>query len=111
LRAQHQTGKTAPNLVMWHRRELDRILRVYGGMVAQGHWRDYAIDGLADCAIFSIYRMASECPLYSVIKSPADARKQGQYRIVGMAGQVLKRGHDLDQVLRVFDKKRLRLVN
>jgi hypothetical protein len=110
VRAQHQTGKTATNIIMWHRRELDRILRVYGSMVALGHWRDYAIDGLRDCAVFSIYRMASEYPLYSIIKTPADRHKQGQYRVVGMGGQILKRGHDLEQVLRFFDKKRLHIV-
>ena len=95
---------------MWERRELDTILRIYGRMVAQGDWKDYAIDGLRDCAIFSIYRRTSEHPLYSVIKTPSDAQKQGMYKVVAMDGQILKRGRNLAQVLKVFDKKRFRLV-
>lgn len=110
MQLHHHTGKPAAQTVMWHRRELDRILSVYGSMVACGEWRDYAIDGLRDCAIFSIYRQHSEMPLYSIIKTPADARKQGQYKVIAMGGQILKRGHDLAQVLRVFDRKRFRLV-
>lgn len=95
---------------MWHRTELDEILKVYGRFVAQGEWKDYAIDALKDCAVFSIFRRASEMPMYTVIKTPADANRQGQYKIVTMSGQILKRGSDLKQVLRVFDKKRFSVV-
>ncbi|MFS2316537.1 DUF2794 domain-containing protein [Maricaulis sp. D1M11] len=95
---------------MWDRRELDTILRVYGHMVARGDWRDYAIDGMGDRALFSIFRRASEMPLYTVEKVPADRLRQGQYRVVALGGQILKRGADLKQVLRVFEKKRFHLV-
>ncbi|WP_366522676.1 DUF2794 domain-containing protein [Maricaulis sp.] len=96
---------------MWHRRELDQILRVYGRLVAQGEWKDYAIDGLKDCAIFSIFRRASEIPVYSVIKTPADRNKQGEYKVVALGGQILRRGHDLAQVLKVFDKKKFTVID
>lgn len=89
--------------VGFHRRELDIILRVYGRMVADGHWRDYAIDHLKDRALFSAFRRASEVPLYRIVKEPARARKQGAYSIVSGTGAVLKRGHDLAQVMRYFD--------
>lgn len=89
--------------VSFHRRELDAILRVYGRMVADGHWRDYAIDHLKDRAIFSAFRRASEVPLYRIVKEPARARKQGAYSVVSGTGAVLKRGHDLAQVMRYFD--------
>lgn len=105
-----QPGKSANASVMWHRRELDQILRVYGRLVAQGEWKDYAIDGLKDCAIFSIFRRASEMPVYSVIKTPADRNKQGEYKVVALGGQILKRGHDLAQVLKVFDKKKFTVI-
>ena len=105
-----QSARRAPQTVMWDRRELDTILRVYGRFVAQGDWKDYAIDGLRDQAVFSIFRRHSEVPMYSVIKTPADAHRQGQYKIVGMDGQILKRGHDLAQALKVFDKKRFNIV-
>jgi hypothetical protein len=90
--------------VTFHRRELDRILRIYSEMVGAGEWRDYAIDHLRDRAVFSIYRRTSEVPLYQIVKTPALARKQGAYSVVAASGLILKRGHELERVLTVFDK-------
>lgn len=103
-------GQRLPASIMWDRQELSAILRVYGRFVALGEWKDYAIDGLTSSAVFSIFRRASEVPMFSVVKTPADAQRQGMYKVVAVDGQVLKRGHELDQVLRVFDKKRFNIV-
>ena len=78
-------------------------------MVAGGEWRDYAIDHLKDRAVFSVYRRASEAALFRVEKDPKLSRKQGAYSVISEQGVVLKRGHDISQVLKVFDK-RLKLV-
>ena len=95
--------------VFFDRRELNRILSLYGRMVAAGEWRDYAIDGFDDRATFSVYRRTSESPLYQIEKRPANARKQGVY--AALAGQmILRRGHELDPVLRALEPKRLRVV-
>jgi hypothetical protein len=91
-------------LVTFHRRELDAILRLYGRMVAEGEWRDYAIDHLKDRAIFSVFRRTSEVPLYRIEKNPRLARKQGAFSVIAATGMILKRGHEIDHVLRVFDK-------
>jgi Protein of unknown function (DUF2794) len=96
--------------VRFDRRELDRILGLYGRMVAAGEWRDYAIDFLEDCAVFSIYRRASEMPLYRIEKRPKLKSRQGQYAAIAMAGQILKRGHELASVLRVFDRKLIKAL-
>ncbi|WP_238934382.1 DUF2794 domain-containing protein [Maricaulis parjimensis] len=96
---------------MWTRHELDAILSLYGQFVARGEWKDYAIDGLRDSAVFSIFRRHSEMPMYTVVKTPADAHRQGLYKVVAMGGQILKRGHDLKQVLRIFDKKRFNVID
>ncbi|WP_337185886.1 DUF2794 domain-containing protein [Phenylobacterium sp.] len=96
--------------VFFERRELERLLRLYGRMVAAGEWRDYGMDGLADCAVFSVFRRTAEAPLYRIEKRPALARRQGAWAIVGQGGHVLKRGHELDQVLRFFDKGRFTVV-
>lgn len=96
--------------VAFTRSELTRILGVYGQFVAAGDWRDYAIDCLDEVAVFSIFRRASEMPLYRIEKRPKLARKQGAYLIVSMSGAILKRGHDLGQVLRVFDRQKLKLA-
>jgi hypothetical protein len=86
------------------------ILAVYGRKVAAGEWRDYAIDLGRDKAVFSVFRRASECPLYRIEKTPRLARKQGAYAVVAPAGLILKRGHDLLRVLRMFED-RVRLVS
>ena len=102
--------KTQSGPVGFDRRELGAILRVYGRFVAAGEWRDYAIDSLSDRAVFSVFRRASEHPLFQVEKQPALARKQGAYRVLSASGQVLRRGHELPQVLRVFDRMMLKLA-
>lgn len=91
--------------VAFDRRELSEILRVYGRMVAAGEWRDYAIDHMKDKAVFSVFRRTAEVPLYRIEKEPALARRQGAYSVVAPGGYVMKRGHDLAQVLRVVDRK------
>jgi uncharacterized protein DUF2794 len=96
--------------VFFERLELDRLFRFYGRMVAQGEWRDYALDALPDCALFSIYRRASEAPLYQVEKRPENARKQGEYSVRAVDGRVLRRGHDLARVLAVLEPKRMQVV-
>ena len=74
-------------------------------MVAAGEWRDYAIDFLKDRAVFSIFRRASEVPIYRIEKDPRLARRQGAYSVIGAGGQILRRGHDLERVLLVIDRK------
>ena len=96
--------------VFFDRPELNQLLRLYGQMVAKGEWRDYAIDGLGEFAVFSIFRRASEQPLYRIEKRPALAKRQGQWAVIGQAGHILKRGHELGQVLRFFDKQRFSVV-
>jgi hypothetical protein len=96
--------------VRFDRGELNRILTLYGRMVAAGEWRDYAIDFRDDVAVFSIYRRTSEMPLFRVEKRPKLREKQGLYAVIAATGHILKRGHDLVNVLRVFDKKLLKAL-
>ncbi|MBB4009161.1 DUF2794 domain-containing protein [Allorhizobium taibaishanense] len=93
-----------PLPVTFHRRELDAILWVYGRMVGEGEWRDYALDHLKDKAVFSVFKRSGELPLYRIEKNPKLAAKQGAFSVVNTQGTILKRGHDLKQVLKVFDK-------
>ncbi len=97
--------------VSFHRIELNQILSIYGRMVALGEWRDYGISHLNDRAVFSIFRHTAEFPIYRVEKNPKLAKKQGQYSVIAMDGRILKRGHDLKSVLKVFDKKSLKIVD
>lgn len=104
------TGQTRPpSQIAFDRRELGQILSVYGRMVSAGHWKDYAMDFLPDRAVFSIYRKASEHALYQIIKTPALRNRQGQFSVLAPGGLILKRGHELSAVLKVFDKKKFQL--
>lgn len=93
-----------PLPVTFDRRELDAILWIYGRMVGEGEWRDYAIDHLKDRAVFSVFKRSGELPLYRIEKNPKLAAKQGAFSVINTAGLILKRGHELKQVLKVFDK-------
>jgi hypothetical protein len=96
-----------PPVVTFDQRELRAILNLYGRMVAQGEWRDYAIDFWRDRAVFSVFRRAAEMPLYRIEKQPALARKQGAYSVLTPTGLILTRGQELGRVLRVLDKLKL----
>jgi len=100
----------AVSQVTFDRLELNHILAIYGRMVSCGEWRDYALDFLDEVAVFSIFRRASEVPLYRIEKRPRLRARQGQYCVMAPGGVVLKRGQDLAQVLRVFDKKLLKAL-
>ena len=95
---------TVPGQVTFNRRELNRILDLYGRKVAAGEWRDYAIDFLKDRAVFSVFRRTSEVPLYRIEKDPKLAQRQGAYSVISASGHILRRGHELDRVLRAIDK-------
>jgi hypothetical protein len=100
----------AKDRISFDRRELREIFNLYGRKVVGGEWRDYAIDFLKDRAVFSVFRRACEMPLYRIVKDPGLARLQGAYAVVAASGLVLKRGHELRNVLRILDKP-LRLVS
>lgn len=107
---QHPSGSPARPVVFFERRELHALLRLYGRMVAAGEWRDYAIDGLSDAAVFSVFRRSAESPLYRIEKRPELARRQGAWAVMGQGGMVLRRGHELDAVLKLFETRRFRVV-
>jgi hypothetical protein len=95
---------SAHRQVSFNRAELRSILDLYARKVAEGEWRDYAIDFTRDKAVFSVFRRTSEIPFYRIEKDPRLARRQGAYSVVAASGLVLKRGHELVRVLRVLDK-------
>jgi hypothetical protein len=99
-----RSAATVPvNQVTFSRRELNRILDLYGRKVAAGEWRDYAIDFLRDRAVFSVFRRSSEVPLYRIEKNPKLARRQGAFSVISATGLIVRRGHELDRVLRSID--------
>ena len=99
------------NVVSFQKPELTIILSLYGRMVASGEWRDYGISSLKEVAVFSVFRRTAEHPIYRIEKRPKLRNRQGQYAVVGMDGQILKRGHDLKSVLRILERKLIKLVD
>ena len=70
-----QRSRTAPASeaapVFFERQELDRILALYGRMVAINEWRDYAIDAGIAAVEFRIYRNSWDVPAYRLVKRGA----------------------------------------
>ena len=97
-------------IATFERRELTKILDLYGRMVAAGHWRDYALRIDPDIAVFAAFRRHSERPEVRIEKRPALRLKQGAFALVGEHGVVLKRGHDLAGVLAPLERRLMRLV-
>ena len=98
-------GRERKRDVTFDRRELMAILDVYGRMVAAGEWRDYAIDHLPDRAVFSVFRRTAEAPLHRIVKDPKLAARQGAWSVTDGHGRIMKRGHNIERVLAVLEKK------
>ena len=97
-------------IATFDRKELGRILDLYGRMVAAGHWRDYALRIDPDVAVFAAFRRHSERPEVRIEKRPELRQKQGAFALVGEHRQLLKRGHDLGGVLAPLERRLMRLV-
>ena len=97
-------------IASFDRREITRILDLYGRMVAAGHWRDYAMRFSPDVAVFAAFRRSAERPEFRIEKRPALRLKQGEFALLGEHGQMLKRGQDLSLVLAPIERRLIRLV-
>nr|WP_137677895.1 DUF2794 domain-containing protein [Parerythrobacter lutipelagi] len=102
-------GKTGQ--VGFTREELQRILDLYGRMVAAGNWRDYAMNFEKECAVFAAFRRAAERPQARIEKRPALRNRQGMWTLFGEHGQVMKRGHELAGVLAPMERRLLKAID
>jgi len=103
--------KITQEKVAFDRQEIGIIMSLYGRMVAAGEWRDYGMSFLKDVAVFAIFKRTAEHPIYRIEKRPQLRLRQGMYSVIGMDGQILKRGQDLKTVLRVLERKLIRSVD
>lgn len=101
---------TQPPEIFFNRTELSQILQVYGRMVANAEWRDYAIGETKTSCVFAIFHRTADRPLFRICKEPRLAAKQGAYAVLAQNGRVLKRGKNLAQVLKVFEARRFRTI-
>lgn len=102
-------GKSAGQ-IGFERDELQRIMDLYGRMVAAGEWRDYAMNFDRQAAIFAAFRRTAERPQARIEKRPSLRNKQGMYTLFGEHGQVLKRGHELANVLAPMERRLVKAV-
>ena len=49
--------------------------------------------------------------MYRIEKRPKLRDKQGMFAVIGMDGQILRRGQDLKIVLRILERKLIRSVD
>jgi hypothetical protein len=94
----------------FERLELNRILDLYGRMVAAGIWRDYAMEFGREVAIFAAFRRAAERPEVRIEKRPALRNRQGMWALINEQGVVLKRGHELGPVLAPVERRLMKVV-
>jgi len=84
------------------RAELSQMLSVYSRRVADGEWRDYAIDSRDGMAIFSIFRRSFESPAFAIVKQPAE--QSPEYAL--FAGpERLDSNHSLPDLLAAFESR------
>ena len=100
-----------PEQVGFDRPELNRILDLYGRMVAAGHWKDYAMELGKEAAVFAAFRRTAERPEFRIEKRPAQRSRQGMWALIGEQGMVLKRGHELGPVLAPIERRLMKLVD
>jgi phenylalanyl-tRNA synthetase beta subunit len=91
-----------PGLVFFDRREFNKLLQLYARRVAQGEWRDYAIDQHADRAAFAVFRRASERPLF-VVSKIAEARRPRRY-VLSSGIRRLGVGRSIDEVVDLLER-------
>ena len=104
-------GSTSPAVqVGFTRGELNRIVDLYGRMVAAGLWKDYAVEFGRDHAAFWAFRRTAEHPEYRIEKRPALNARQGMWALIGEHGAVLRRGRELGPVLAPIERRLLKLV-
>lgn len=93
--------RTQPRPVSFSRLELKRLLAVYSERVADGEWRDYAIDHRPGMAAFAIFRHSFEWPLFVIAKFAEGGSRQEAFAVFSGPRKLVE-GPGLDEVLAVF---------
>jgi len=94
--------------VTFNRFELNRILNLYGRMVADGRvarlCHRFPAGPRRILGVPPRVRSA-DLPHRKRSAGAFMARKQGMYSVISATGLILRRGHELDRVLLVIDRK------
>src|SRR5258708_34017616 len=74
--ARNAAAGPLPSRVTFNRFELNRILDLYGRMVADGEGREHATDFLPDPPVFPVLPPPSAVPHFRLSKEPRLARRE-----------------------------------
>ena len=88
---------------------MNRIVDLYGRMVAAGLWKDYAIELRARRRRFLGVPPHRRAARISDREAPRRAAR-GLWALIGEAGQVLRRGHELGPILAPIERRLLKVV-
>ncbi len=96
--------------MFFDRLELQKIMNIYGKMVSAGIWRDYEFQEGKGRIGFAVFQRTTDKADYLILKEPRMATTQGGYSIIGREGHIIKRGQNLDTLLKFFNTKLLKLI-
>ena len=92
-----------PKQVSFDRQELNKLFSIYSRRVRDGEWKDYAMGHGDGMAAFSVFRNASDRPLFTIIKYAPGTHRNGDYLLCSGRRQI-KRGVTIGAVLSSFDR-------
>jgi hypothetical protein len=83
------------------RNELSQLLSLYSRQVANGQWRDYAIDQQGGSTVFSVFRHTHDAPVFRIAKRSARSAKDRAY-VVSSGAETLIQAETMAEALSVF---------
>ncbi len=83
------------------RNELSQLLSLYSRQVANGQWRDYAIDQQGGGAVFSVFRHTHDAPAFRIAKQSARGAAASAY-VVSCGPETLIQANTMAEALSVF---------
>ena len=98
------------SITSFNKSELNEILNIYGIFVSNGQWKDYGISTEKEKATFYIFKNSSENPIYIIEKNTKLSKKNQLFTIKFNCGKILKRGNNLRNVLKIFNRSLLKII-
>jgi hypothetical protein len=91
--------KARPGFVQFERAEISQLLALYATRVADGDWRDYAIDLGPERAVFAVFRHSWDRPAFTIAKTARDVAW-----VLSSGGRVLAKSRALGEVLAALSR-------
>ena len=99
--------KKLENKYFFEKDELKTILDLYAKMVSEGSWKDYGLNISSRQVGFSVFKNAAENAMYKICKNFKPNNKNLTYLITDSRGKILKNSHDLVDLIKNTNWKKL----